>query len=281
VPDQGTAEQPVELRAGPGVRLHGYGGIHTLERLPVLTEVLEVPPQIASLTLEVEIFEGYSRLCYVDVDVASEEFIITRVYTYYYEHGSYVVTHSASGDIAAWGAGDSTPEACDSPEYSSTYDPDFNLPDGYGNYISEEQTQTTVPFISLFAPARDALAILSSTTDTFFAAYPRSEWQAISEEVTPFTYNMGRSIATPPDGSQTVRRIKYRLRNTGNVALRVNHGFYGSGITGGAANELFDTTLSRGAETGWFDSAIPDADPDKWRDARIERVRIGRYLSVP
>jgi hypothetical protein len=234
------------------------------------------------LELEVEIFEGYSRICYLaEASQPDGAFVISEDTTQIWTLGSYIDTASKSGAITGWGPEDTPPAACEDTEYSSTYDPDYNPPDGYGSFVSSSTSQTTEPHTSILSPAQDAMGLLSNTV-TPFAPWARDTWQNISEEVTPFVSYMPFSESSDPQfGTQTVRRVRYRMRNTGNVNLRINHGFYGSGISGGAADELFDTTIAGSAQTGWFDSSLPNADPDQWRRARINRVRIGPYLSVP
>ena len=99
VPDQGTAEQPVDLRAGPGVRLHGYGGIHTLERLPVEEEEPPVEGK-ALLLLEKEILVGKSRICFLANYPGQEgKFVIAAKLTTVGEFGSNYVEFSKSGEI--------------------------------------------------------------------------------------------------------------------------------------------------------------------------------------
>ena len=96
-PSLGTDDEPVSLRAGLGVRLHGYGGIHTLERLPVDEEVPTLKGT-ARLEWEVESSIGYATLCSLNVSFDSPgNWVVGWVQTNNNTLGSWVNTATASG----------------------------------------------------------------------------------------------------------------------------------------------------------------------------------------
>ncbi len=269
MPVMGTDEQPVALRAGPGVRLHGYGGIHTLERLP-LPPPEEPPVGPAILEWEVEAFAGYAKICSLGESFnEAGTWLISWKTVNNFENGSYTDSVAASGVISAYGPGE-TPDECDAPITESNFDPDFDS----GDFIGQTYSEVTVPFTDLISHAIGALA--SAGTFKSSATWPRAEWQDVSKEVTPFTQSFGNVHATTSVFGSTAESKKFRLRNRGSAALRVDCGFYGVGLS-----DITDTIdLAPGATSAWQEVSAIDTDPAKYYTAEIRRVRIGQWSMI-
>jgi len=290
MPDQGTGENPVELRAGQGMRLHGYGGIHTLERLPVPPPE-DPPPGPARLEWEVERSWGEVLICtlgYESIETPGS-WVIASATTYNFTvvltdgtriDDSYVDTVTASGVTTAYGPDDPLPNACADLVYESTYDPDIDY--GDVDYIEDNGTTTEETLVdpdSLVASAIAQLAVFQETSAS--QEWAKTVWQDVSEEVTPFTYSFGTVSMGYTVGSLVrADNLRFRLRNRGSVSLRVDCGFYGSGISGGATDIPATLDLAPGATSAWQEVPSIDPDPDKYYTAEIRRVRIGRWRTI-
>jgi hypothetical protein len=279
-PQLGTAEQPVELRAGPGVRLHGYGGIHTLERLPVQIEEEKTPLGPARLEWEIERSQGFCQVCDVGASYATPSgYCVERAITYNFTEGSFVETETASGVTTPYGPNDTPPGACAALVYDSTEDPEKE--GGYGDFIDSSVEET---FISKTSVGASAIAIMDVWSNpTVSQEWVENTWKNVSEGVTPFTTYIGAyaEIGLDYGNPAEARSVRFRLKNSGSVSLRVNCGFYGSGLSGGASNIESIIDLSPGASSAWQTPPSPDLDSNKFRSAEIRRVRIGRYRTVP
>ena len=285
MPDMGTDEEPANLRAGPGVRLHGYGGIYTLERLP--DEEVEPPVEKkALLLLEKEILVGKSRICFLANYPGQEgKFVIKARLETVAEFGSYYFEEAQSGEIKSWGGDEPDPAACGEVTINTNFNDNFN----YGPVESWTQSYTTVTDTGLYSPARSKMAISKIASGESNLGFFKGNWEKYSTEVVPFRLPIGDAFCTEPNGAPlfqpygylTIQRVRYRFVNKGNVALRINHGFYGSGQPGGAQDEEFDTTLYPNFSSGWFDSNIPSSDPLKRKSASFKRIRIGPYVNIP
>lgn len=274
-PYQGTGENPVELRAGQGVRLHGYGGIHTLERLPVPTP--EEPPGLARLEWEIEESWGAVQVCTLGVEssITPGKWVISSAVTYTGTLGSFTETTTASGVTSAYGPDDSAPDSCATPTFYSTYDPGTD----YGTPTGSSTVETLVDPASLVASAIAQLAV--SDESSSLQVWQPKEWSDVSDETTPFSFSFG-TIGMSYAVGVLVRadNIRFRLRNRGNVPLRVDCGFYGSGISGGATDIPDVIDLAPGATSAWQEVPSIDPDPAKYYTAEIRRVRIGRYRTL-
>ncbi len=278
VPDQGTAEQPVELRAGPGVRLHGYGGIHTLERLPVAMIEEKTPLGPARLEWEIELFEGNATICVLreaNYLINPGNWVISETTTQTFTEGAWTDTLTASGVVSAYGPDDPPPSECAEPVFTTTQDDGTD----YGDFVSSEYSEELVPFSSLASHAIAAVGLLSSSDDV--AEWSSVNWRDVSTGVIPFSSGMGTvGVYTDVTGGAAVS-VRFRLHNRGSCAIRINCGHYGSGVAGGASDLDQDITLSRGASSAWIEAPAINTDPAKYRTAAIRRVRIGRYRTVP
>lgn len=269
LPSLVNAEAPVQLRAGPGVRLHGHGGIHTLERLPVPPPE-EPPAGPAILEWEMESFAGYASICSLGESFnEAGTWLISWETVNNFENGSNTDSEAASGVISAYGPGE-TPDACDAPITESDFDPGFD----YGDFTGQTYSEVTVPFTDLISNAIGALA--SAGTSKSSTTWQRSEWQDVSEEVTPFTQSFGNVYATTGVFGSTAESKKFRLRNRGSAALRVDCGFYGVGLSDVTAT----LDLAPGAVSAWQEAPSIDPDPAKYYTAEIRRVRIGQWRLI-
>jgi len=278
VPDQGTAEQPVELRAGPGVRLHGYGGIHTLERLPVAMIEEKTPLGPARLEWEIERSRGFCQVCDLGYTPSTpRNYVVESAVTYNFTEGSFVETITASGATTPYGPNDTPPGACAELVFDSTEDPEKE--GGYGTIIDETVEQTFISFDSVGALAISAMDVYG-TNATESQEWAENTWKNVSEG--PYArYIGGYSSIGLTYGLATASSVRFRLKNSGSVSLRVNCGFYGSGLSGGATNIESVIDLSPGSSSAWQTPPSPDLDSNKFRSAEIRRVRIGRYRTLP
>lgn len=277
-PSLGTNEEPAELRAGPGVRLHGYGGIHTLERVPVAVIEEKTPLGPARLEWEIELFQGNATICVLreaNYLINPGNWVISETTTQTFTEGAYTDTLTASGVVSAYGPDDPPPSECAEPVFTTTQDEGTD----YGDAVSSEYSEELVPFSSLASPAIAAVGLLSSSDDV--AEWSSVNWRDVSTGVIPFSSGVGVvGISIDVSGSQAVS-VRFRLHNRGSCAIRVNCGHYGSGLSGGASDLDQDITLSRGASSAWIEAPAINSDPLKYRIAAIRRVRIGRYRTLP
>ncbi len=275
IPSLGTDEEPAALRAGPGVRIHGYGGIHTLERLPVAPPE-ETPLGPARLEWEIERSQGFCQVCAVGFSTESPgNWVEVSELTWNFTGGSYVDSETASGDITPYGPNDTPPANCAAIIYDSTYDGEIE----YGDYQDSSLAETLISFASVAPSAIAQLDVWSSPTGS--QEWTKDTWRDVSEEVTPFTTTLGGSVSLSyRPASAEARSLRFRLINSGSVSLRVNCGFYGSGISGGAADIESAIDLAPGQTSAWQTPPNPDADALKYRTAEIRRVRIGRWRFI-
>ena len=266
MPSLGTDEEPATLRAGPGVRLHGYGGIHTLERLPVAPPELP-PPGPARLEWEVEVFHGYASACTLgESSIDPGNWVISQVTEVNYSLGSYTETLEASGVVASWGPGES-PDACDDPIFSTTQDMGFD----YGDYVGSDYSETLLPFSTVASAAISAIAtdgLTLTATD-----WTSDLWEDVSTGVIPFSQFFGLVNVDVDASGAAATSYKFRLLNRGSVALRINCGFYGTGLS----DVTYDVVLAPRTTSAWFTAPTIDTDTAKYYSASINRVRIGRY----
>ena len=279
VPDQGTGEEPVELRGGAGIRLHGYGGIHTLERLPVAVIEEKTPLGPARLEWEIERSRGFCQVCdYGQTPLTPRNYVVEVAMTYNFTEGSFVETITASGVTTPYGPNDTPPGACAELVFDSTEDPEKE--GGYGTIIDETLEQTFISFDSVGALAISAMEVYGTNT-TESQEWAENTWKNVSEGAYARYIGGYGSIAVTYGSPATASSVRFRLKNSGSVSLRVNCGFYGSGLSGGASNIESEIDLLPGASSAWQTPPTPDLDSNKLRSAEIRRVRIGRYRTVP
>lgn len=276
-PSLGTDEEPAELRAGPGVRLHGYGGIHTLERVPVAVIEEKTPLGPARLEWEIERSQGFCQVCdYGGTPLTPRNYIVEEAWTTNATNGSYVDTVTASGVTTPYGPNDTPPGACAALVYDSTYDNEVE----YGEFVDSTVEQTFISFDSVGALAIAAMEVGGMNT-TESQEWAENTWKNVSEGAYARYIGGYGSIIVTYGSPATASSVRFRLKNSGSVSLRVNCGFYGSGLSGGASNIESVIDLSPGASSAWQTPPTPDLDFNKLRSAEIRRVRIGRYRTLP
>lgn len=269
IPSLGTATQPAQLRAGPGVRIHGYGGIHTLERLSLPVE--ETPlVGTARLEWEVEKSWGGAYLCALSGD--EENWITAVESTYNYEGGSFIDTVTASGVTTTHGPDDPTPDECDALVYTYGADPEVE----YGGLISIDDVYTTVSRASLGATAIGALAFWETIEGA--QSWNESEWgtqifDAVFGTASCFDYYEGF-------GGARADSLRFRLTNAGTLPLSITCGFYGSGVSGGVSDVETTLELGRGETSAWQNAPSITYGDVAYRTAEIRRVRIGRWRFI-
>lgn len=285
IPDLAKSEEATEFRAGQGVRLYGYGGVYTLERLPDEEEIPAVNPE-AILELELEVIKGTSRICatvFVDETHFPDVFTTAIKTTATYENGTIVYNTRYSGDVESWGGDEPEPDACPAPQVTDNANPDFE----YGSLEGETLELTTVPLSSLYSPAQFAMTLSETQSVGQTIQYFKSEWERISNLITPSfvmpnaRYALGYD-SLYPTGYAYIQQIRYRFHNRGNVVLRVNHGFHNYNNDGPTQNELFDTSIYPNIPSAWFDSGIPESDIENavQKLPNVDRVRIGPYVNI-
>jgi hypothetical protein len=268
----------VELRAGSGCRLHGYGGIHTLERLPVPVEDEIIALGPARLEWDIETFEGYASVCSLGESLvspgswvlSSETVAVTTL------AGGWTDTLTASGVITGYGPGES-PDACADPIFATTKEDGVD----YGDGVSSSYSEDTLLFTDLIPVAIGAVAPLASSNSAH--EWTPEFWRAVSEGVPPWPFSvlLGFVDGGVDSSGAIARNVRFRLRNRGSVSLRVDCGFYGSGLSGGATDIPAVLDLAPGANSAWQEVPSIDPDPDKYYTAAIRRVRIGRWRTIP
>jgi hypothetical protein len=277
LPNLSGEETPLELHAGPGVRLHGYGDMQRLEILPVVV-IEEESLGPARLDWEFERSQGFCQVCAIDYSEETEDaWVYIRALTYNFTGGSYVDTETASGATTPYGANDTPPGNCADIVPTSTYDREVD----YGEPTGTSLAETLISFASAAASAVGAMDVWSSPTGS--QEWQENTWKNVSTGVTPFTTTLGASgeisLSYTP-GRAEAGSLRFRLINRGSVSLKVNCGFYGSGISGGASDIESVIELAPGTTSAWQTPPTPDNDPDKYLTAKIQRVRIGRYRTV-
>lgn len=276
IPSLGTDEEPAALRAGPGVRIHGYGGIHTLERLPVAAPPEEIPLGPARLEWEIETFKGNATICSLwESAVDPGNWVIIDTFVVHNTKGSYVDTVTASGVVSSYGPSDPPPADCDFPVYDSTVDFDFD----YGDFVNSESSESIRPFSSLANPAITAIGLLSSRDS--YHEWNSKTWRDVSTKVIPFSSSLGEvGVYFDVHGAEA-HSVRFRLHNRGSCGLRVDCGYYGSGLSGGATDIDYDILLVPNQSSDWIEAPAIDSDgPLKFRFAEIRRVRMGRWRFI-
>jgi hypothetical protein len=275
LPSLGGEEALLALRAGPGVRLHGTADMQRIELLPTVEPEVELGP--ARLAWEIEKSWGAVQVCTLNYESTETpgQWVVVLETTYEGTLANYTDTLTASGVTAAYGPDDPEPDACADIVSSSTYDPGVD----YGSPTGNSEVETLLNPASLVASAIAQLAVWQETSGG--QTWKSSLWEDVSDETTPFTSSFGTVSMSYTVGSLVrADNLRFRLRNRGSAALRINCGFYGSGISGGATDleEVID--LAPGATSAWQEVPSIDPDPDKYRTAEIRRVRIGRWRTL-
>lgn len=270
-PISDTDEEPTELRAGPGVRLHGYGGIYTLERLPN-PSVEEEPtiPRPAILDVEVQNRWGTGRACYFQLmDPQSDGYFVTETTTYYGTIGSYIETRSASGEIQSISPGD-TPVDCAAIVFSTTNDGETD----YGFITDYDITYSGgVGWGPVEAAARGAIGNYGPPLFRGPFEWPYKDWRAASAVTgRDIWLHDASSFHGPGTGIWDFASPRYRLINTGSANITVDVIFT---RTSDSFESTVTTSIGPGETGAWLD--FPSITGEDGWTGRIDRIRIGRY----
>lgn len=271
VPDQGTAEQPVELRAGPGVRLHGYGGIHTLERLPLPPTPEETKPRVASFVVEHQQSRGGSTVCLVDVmDPIENGYVTKRTFLNEFENGSYSFIQQASGYITSY-----PPEegySCEI-ENSNTIDDDTE----YGDFISQTISDVTASWSSARATAISNLNYVETIYNLGYS-YPEEQWEQISSQNSNLYITGYGSQSSMYNPGWNVRSGRWRITNTGQCPIKIKYAYPLSTATAPYAT-AGTLELGQKAQSDWIVAPLPS--PETATFLYLTRVQLGRYRTLP
>jgi hypothetical protein len=231
---------------------------------------------MARLEWDIETSQGYSTVCSLGESFFTPgHWVLSNETAQVFTLGSYVDSATASGVISAYGP-DETPPACDEPVYDSTQDLGFD----YGDFVSSDYSEALLAFEATTPDAIGAVDVLGGLASSA-QEWPSESWQAVSNGDIPFSLYCGPVAASASVTGATATSTRFRLRNRGSCAIRVDCGFYGSGMAGGATDDLRSLTLPPGAASDWITPPAIDPDPAKGRSAEIRRIRLSRWLSVP
>lgn len=274
MPSLGTYHEPVALRAGPGVRIHGYGGIQTLERLPVPPDDVTRALRTASLAVEVKRAARRAVICGSNRPIF-EEFVVVAVTTVVAENGGFTNTYTFTGDIQYFDAVDDELDPCPAPDFSTTFDPEFD----YGDTISEDTEYTVVTYENLAEAAIADLPAVASVADVT-GSWLETDWKTVSENsiewvsVSALRY-LGGAVITDPFTHARATGAEWRIRNTGAATIRVQ-----ADLQREDTAEILDTldlTLARGQVSSW---QTPPLSGDYLVGVRFNRVRIGPWQFI-
>jgi hypothetical protein len=270
MPDQGTGENPVELRAGSGCRLHGYGGIHTLERLPLPPTPEETKPRVASFVVEHQPSRGGSTVCLVAVmDPIENGYVTKRTFLNEFENGSYSIIQQASGYITSYPPGEGY--SCEIEE-SNTIDDDTE----YGDFISETISDVTASWSSARATAISNLNY-GETIYNYGYSYPEEQWEQISSQNSNLYITGYWSQSSFYNPGWDVLSGRWRITNTGQCPIKIKYAYPLSTATPPYAT---DGTLEVGqkSQSDWIVAPLPS--PETGTTLYLTRVQLGRWRTT-
>lgn len=277
MPSLGSGEKPVNLRAGPGVRIHGYGGIHTLERLPVPQPEEESVALSAGIRIEVETVQLYALICAGTLWFEHPPaYLLSEVATEVYENGSVTTTITYDGSIRYYETGE-TPEECPARTVDSDLDPEFD----YGTY---ESGTSSDPQTSSFTALRVSVIANLHTKATpvsqwFEQTWQRRDWRdASSDAYAPTIYMLSQGSLTDEFGVAAAKACRWRVRNLGQCRAKLS--WEKRRDTDDTLLSSGSTEVARGATSSWSDWPSLSADPDDRFSVRFTRVRFDPYLTV-
>lgn len=282
-PSLGTDEEPAELRAGPGVRLHGYGGIHTLERLPVVV-VEEKVFQIAGLSIEVERVQLYASICgFYDIYETPPVYVISTTSTADFENGSITTNTQYSGPINFYEEGESPPLNCVYTVTSDVEPPPFDYGPSLGTGTYSVTSSKSVVSLrqdaigNLFTEATPVSNVWNS-----FPPYERDEWQEISQDVfTPEANNylLGQGATTDLlTGTASAKACRWRIINNGTCSIKVD--WEKRRESNNSLQLSGSVEVARGATSQWSNWPSLTSDPDDVFLVKFVRLRLGPYISL-
>jgi hypothetical protein len=273
-PQLSTAEQPVELRAGPGVRLHGYGGIHTLERLPVEEEVVK-GFRFAGLRIEVETQKLFASICgSYDIYENPPIYVISTTSTEDFENGTITTNTQYSGPINFYEEGESPPLNCVYTVTSDVEPPPFDYGPslGTGTYsVTSSRSVVSLRQDAISNLRRKATAVSSEAVST----WGQEQWQSVNEnDFNPAVYLLSQGSYTDPFGGEAwAKACRWRVVNFGQAQISLNwekrRDRDNRLLMSGAIN------VAPGMTTDWSAWPSLSTDPDELFSVRFVRIYIG------
>ena len=284
-PSLGTDEEPAELRAGPGVRLHGYGGIHTLERLPVVV-VEEKVFQIAGLSIEVERVQLYAAIC-AEYDNISDpkKYVTGWVSVEDFENASITTTVQYDGGVSFSETLENLGNfSCErTQESDQNEDPNFDYGPALGTESYNETGTRSLSSLrsstigNLFTEATPVSNVWNS-----FPPYERDEWQEISQDVfTPEANNYLRDQGATTDlltGTASAKACRWRIINNGTCSIKVD--WEKRRESNNSLQLSGSVEVARGATSQWSNWPSLTSDPDDVFLVKFVRLRLGPYISL-
>jgi hypothetical protein len=273
-PQLGTAEQPVELRAGPGVRLHGYGGIHTLERLPVDEEVVK-GFRFAGLRIEVETQKLFASICgEYDIYENPPIYVISTTSTEDFENGTITTNTQFSGPINFYEEGESPPFNCVYTVTSDIEPPPFDYGPslGTGTYsVTSSRSVVSLRQEAISNLRREATPVSSEAVST----WGQDQWRSVNEnDFNPAVYLLSQGSYTDPfSGEAWAKACRWRVINFGQAQFSLNwekrrdrdNRLLMSGVI----------NVAPGITTDWSAWPSLSTDPDELFSVRFVRIYIG------
>lgn len=236
---------------------------------------LEIPPRNpAVLEIETQLTLGFSRVCLEGNQEPLEDgYSVEKTVESIFANGSYTQTWTASGAIQGYGPG-GTPDGCAELSYSDTIDPEVD----YGAFEDEDTSYVIVPWTGAISAAEAAVEDWGDPgTETY--EWRVTDWRSVSEAGVSLVHYLGVSssnVILPESNGWKVQGYRFRLRNAGGAALRVDYRFTKAPSSTEVAASL---VLRRGEQSDWIEP--PECAPwDLW-DGVIERVRIARFVNAP
>lgn len=272
-PQLSTAEQPVELRAGPNVRLHGYDGIHTLERLPVEEEVVK-GFRFAGLRIEVETQKLFASICgSYDIYETPPVYVISTTSTADFENGSITTNTQYSGPINFYEEGESPPLNCVYTVTSDVEPPPFDYGPslGTGTYsVTSSKSVVSLRQDAISNLRRKATAVSSEAVST----WGQEQWQSVNENnFNPAVYLLSQGSYTEMGGEAWAKACRWRVVNFGQAQFSLNWEKRRD-----RDNRLLMTgaiNVTPGMTTDWSAWPSLSTDPDELFSVRFVRIYIG------
>ena len=272
-PQLSTAEQPVELRAGPGVRLHGYGGIHTLERLPVEEEVVK-GFRFAGLRIEVETQKLFASICgSYDIYENPPIYVISTTSTEDFENGSITTNTQYSGPINFYEEGESPPLNCVYTVTSDVEPPPFDYGPslGTGTYsVTSSKSVVSLRQEAISNLRREATAVSSQAEST----WAQEQWQSVNENAfNPAVSLLSQGSYTELGGEAWAKACRWRVVNFGQAQFSLNWEKRRD-----RDNRLLMSgaiVVAPGMTTDWSAWPSLSTDPDELFSVRFVRIYIG------
>ncbi len=233
-------------------------------------------PRTAKVEIWVQARTGHSRPCFYALpDPLDAGYITSRVTTNTYQNGSYTQTWNATGDIEAYGPGE-TPSVCDEIDYSDTYDSAFD----YGSFVSVASVDTLVGWAAATTAAEGAVEDSGAPFLKWQAAFSEDGWKAASAlERDQFIWTSSSAVGYVEGlgnlGGWNVSAPKFQIRNTGQTALKATVRFV---RLSDEHEETITVRVARGQQSAWL--AVQTAQAGETWTASVSRLKMGKFLAT-